>query len=111
MFSDIVGLTDTKRRIKVSIDAAKERNEALGHVLIDGAKGLGKTSIALCMANEIGTSLLTANAATIKSPRDLFQVLKDIEPRDVIFVDESVSWTPRHLFPEPPSVPPRHPVV
>ena len=88
MFSDIIGLTDTKRRIKVSIDAAKERNEALGHVLIDGAKGLGKTSIALCMANEIGTALLTANAATIKSPRDLLQVLRDIEPRAVLLIDE-----------------------
>jgi Holliday junction DNA helicase RuvB len=87
-FTDIIGLTDTKRRIKVSIDAAKARNESLGHVLIDGSKGLGKTTLALCMANEIGTDLLTANAATIKSPRDLLQVLRDIEPRDVLFIDE-----------------------
>ena len=87
-FTDIIGLTDTKRRIKVSIDAAQERNESLGHVLIDGAKGLGKTSTALCIANEIGTSLLVANAATIKSPRDLFQVLRDLETGDVLFIDE-----------------------
>jgi len=45
-FTDIIGLTDTKRRIKVSIDAAQERNESLGHVLIDGGKGLGKTTLA-----------------------------------------------------------------
>ena len=87
-FSDIIGLTDTKRRIKVSIDAAQERNEPLGHVLIDGSKGLGKTTLALCMANEIGSDLVTVNAATIKSPRDLLQVLRDVEPRDVIFIDE-----------------------
>jgi Holliday junction DNA helicase RuvB len=87
-FSDIIGLTDTKRRIKMSIDAAKERNESLGHVLIDGSKGLGKTTIALCMANEIGSDLVTANAATIKSPRDLYQVLRELEPMDVIFIDE-----------------------
>ena len=87
-FSDIIGLTDTKRRLKMSIDAAKERSEALGHVLIDGSKGLGKTTVALCMANEIGTDLVTANAATIKSSRDLLQVLRDIEPRDVLFIDE-----------------------
>ena len=88
MLSDMIGLTDTKRRVKVSIDAAKERNESLGHVLIDGSKGLGKTTLALCMANEIGSTLHTANAATIKSPRDLFQVLRDLEPRDVLFIDE-----------------------
>ena len=46
-FSEIIGLTDTKRRIKMSIDAAKERKESLGHVLIDGSKGLGKTTLAL----------------------------------------------------------------
>ena len=77
-FTDIIGLTDAKRRIKMSIDAAKERNEALPHVLLSGGKGLGKTSLALCIANEIGTSLVIANAATIKSPRDLFQVLRNI---------------------------------
>jgi len=87
-FTDIIGLTDAKRRIKMSIDAAKERNEALPHVLLDGGKGLGKTSLALCIANEIGTSLVIANAATIKSPRDLFQVLRNIEPRGTFLIDE-----------------------
>jgi Holliday junction DNA helicase RuvB len=57
-------------------------------VLIDGGKGLGKTTIALCMANEIGTSLVIANAATIKSPRDLYQVLRDLEPKGIFFIDE-----------------------
>jgi Holliday junction DNA helicase RuvB len=86
--SDIIGLTDTKRRVKVSIDAAKARNESLGHVLIDGSKGLGKTTLALSMAHEIGTNLQIANAATIKSPKELFQVLRDLETRDVFFIDE-----------------------
>ena len=57
-------------------------------MLIDGSKGLGKTTLALSMAHEIGTNLQVANAATIKSPKDLFQVLRDLEPKDVFFIDE-----------------------
>jgi len=88
-FQDIIGMEETKERLAMSISAAKERNEPLGHVLIDGGRGLGKSSLSFCIANEIGTNLHIANAATIKTPRDLIQVLHhDIEYGDVLFVDE-----------------------
>ena len=86
--ADIIGMEDTRKRLRISIDAARARKEPLGHVLIDGSRGLGKTTLSLAIANEIGTELKIANAATIRSFKDLHQVFKDMAVGDVLFIDE-----------------------
>jgi len=94
--SEMIGMDDNRRRIGISIQAAKERNKPLGHLLIDGSRGLGKTTLAMCVANEIGTDLRIANAATIKMPKDLVQILTSLRRKDVVFIDE-IHGLPRQV--------------
>ena len=87
--ADMIGMEDNRRRIGMSIKAAKDRGEALGHLLISGSRGQGKSTLAMCVANEIGTKLHIVNAATIKKDEDLIGLLaKSIGAFDAVFVDE-----------------------
>ena len=93
---EYVGQTEVKENIKVFVDAAKIRNEALDHVLLYGPPGLGKTTLAFIIAHELGTNIKTASGPSIEKSGDLAAVLSSLEPGDVLFIDE-IHRMPRYI--------------
>ena len=93
---EYVGQNDVKENIKVFVDAAKMRNEALDHVLLYGPPGLGKTTLAFIIAHELGTNIKTASGPSIEKSGDLAAVLSSLEPGDVLFIDE-IHRMPRYI--------------
>ena len=93
---EYVGQNDVKENIKVFVDAAKMRNEALDHVLLYGPPGLGKTTLAFIIAHEMGTNIKTASGPSIEKSGDLAAVLSSLEPGDVLFIDE-IHRMPRYI--------------
>jgi len=85
---EYVGQTEIKENLRVFIKAAKMRNEPLDHVLLYGPPGLGKTTLAHIIANELGTTLRTASGPSIEKSGDLAAILSNLEPGDVLFIDE-----------------------
>ena len=84
----MVGQRAVYERIKIAVDAAIKRGEPLGHVLLDGPPGLGKTTFATCIPRELGVSLQIASGAALDAPKDLLPYLTNIEAGSVLFIDE-----------------------
>jgi Holliday junction DNA helicase RuvB len=87
-FDNIIGQKDVIDRLKVSVIGCSLSNSVMPHVLIDGPPGLGKTTIANAIASELNTNLYTANAANIRSVKNILPYLMGMAPRSVFFIDE-----------------------
>jgi len=87
-FQDYVGQERLKRNLKLSIDAAKKRGEPIDHVLLYGPPGLGKTTMASVIANEMGAGLRITVGPAIERAGDLASILTNLQDGDVLFIDE-----------------------
>jgi Holliday junction DNA helicase RuvB len=94
--SDYIGQMDAIETLEIAIQAAKRRNEALEHVLFHGPPGLGKTTLAHIIANEMGTHLTVTSGPALEKGGDLVGLLTHLEAGDVLFVDE-IHRTPKNV--------------
>ena len=86
--SEMVGQRAVYERLEIAIDASRKRGEALGHILLDGPPGLGKTTFATCIPRELGTTVQIASGAALAAPKDLLPYLTNAAERSVLFIDE-----------------------
>jgi Holliday junction DNA helicase RuvB len=85
---EMVGQAEVYARLQIAVDAAGKRGEPLGHILLDGPPGLGKTTFATCIPRDLGVSFQIASGAALSAPKDVIPYLTNAEERSVLFIDE-----------------------
>jgi len=93
--SEMVGQSEVMEVLYIAIDAAKKRGDPLGHILLDGPPGLGKTTFATCIPREMGVPVSMASGPGLKAPKELIPYLSNLEQGAVLFIDEI------HRLPKP----------
>ncbi len=93
---EYIGQSEVKENLEIFIEAAKMRHEPLDHVLLYGPPGLGKTTLAYIITNELGSNLKTASGPSIEKSGDLAAILSTLEAGDVLFIDE-IHRMPRYI--------------
>lgn len=86
--AEMLGQEKTKQQLGIAIEAARQRGEAMDHVLLHGPPGLGKTTLSYVIAKELGTEIYPTSGPLLERPSDLAGMLTTMEPRDVLFIDE-----------------------
>ncbi len=86
--AEMIGQRAVHERLSIAIDAARKRGEPLGHILLDGPPGLGKTTFGTCIPNELGTTLQIASGAALAAPKDLLPYLTNCSEGSVLCIDE-----------------------
>lgn len=85
---ECIGMEDLLEKLRIAIAAARQRNEPMEHVLLDGPPGLGKTTLAYVIAHEMGTTIKVTSGPALTRGSDLIGILTNLEERDVLFIDE-----------------------
>jgi len=94
MLDDYIGQDRVRANLQVAIEAAKRRAEALDHILLYGPPGLGKTTLAYVIANELGTAVRATSGPVLEKPGDLAGILTNLGEREVLFIDEIHRMSP-----------------